>query len=374
MGIDYLGPADGNDLKTVELLLKEAVNCNKPVLVHLCTKKGKGFSDAENDPDSFHAVSPNITSSQRDKTTFSEVFGKYIKEEAEKNSQTVVVTAAMCDGTGLHEFREKFPQRFFDVGICEEHAMTFCTAMRAGGFSPYFAVYSTFFQRSWDQLLHDCAIQNLKITLALDRAGFTPRDGATHHGVFDVALLLPVPNLTVYSPSTFDELLYSFENGKHALHSVAVRYPKGTQSVTVKNSFPIPSDISLDEEKSADVLFITYGRITEEVLKAKEILQGKNISCTVLKFLKLKPVDYTAVARIISQINPTYILAVEEGIKIAGFSEHLFANLPVSQYQTDIIAIGDYFVPHGSLDELYDFCAMSSRKICEKVISWKKNS
>ena len=364
LGISYLGHADGNDLATVELLLEEAKSRFTPTLIHLCTKKGKGFPDAEQDPDRFHGISPKTNESVK-KTTFSETFGKYIIEKAQSDKDVVAISAAMCEGTGLSEFREKFPNRFFDVGICEEHALTFASAMSAAGLSPYFAVYSTFFQRCYDQLVHDCSLQNLKVTLALDRAGFCDHDGATHHGVFDVPLLLTVPRVAVFSPATFDELRFSFDSGEKLSESVAVRYPKGIECDDVHKTFSV-DDFSFDEEKKCDVLIITYGRITSEVLKAKQMLENDNISVSVLKFLKLKPLDTKLINSLILNLSPTLIVSVEEGIQSGGFGQYIFANLEVSA-KKKIVAVNDVFVPQGKLHELYKFAGLDAATLYDRI-------
>lgn len=367
LGIEYIGPADGNDLATVERLLSDAKSMTRPILLHLCTQKGKGFKDAEDNPGKYHAVTPSTN--QPKTKSFSEFFGEYIVSAAEKDKSLVAVTAAMCDGTGLNTFKNKYPNRFFDVGICEEHAVTFCASMNAGGLNPCFAVYSTFFQRCYDQLLHDVSLQNLKITLALDRAGFSSHDGPTHHGVFDVSLLMSVPGIAVYSPATFDEMSYSFKEADMFASSVAVRYPKGGECSDIKECFEV-SDFALDEKKSCDILLITYGKITSEVIKSKKNLEKQGYSCVILKFLKLKPIDFAKVYDIIKTVSPKYVFVVEEGIRSAGFGEHIFANIPTDINKCDIIAISDNFVPFGTLAELYDFAGISATKITEKIIQW----
>lgn len=372
LGIDYIGPADGNDLETVERLLYEAKKRTKPVLIHFCTQKGRGFEDAEKHPDRYHSVSPKTSKSNEGKT-FSEFFGEIVVNEAVNNKSVIAVTAAMCDGTGLNGFKAAYPDRFFDVGICEEHAVTFCSAMNAEGLVPYFAVYSTFFQRCYDQLVHDCALQNLKIIFALDRAGFSSHDGPTHHGVFDVALLMSVPHITVYSPATLDEMKYSFDMAKDCSTAVAVRYPKGCESADLKDIFKV-SDLSLDEYKSSDVLFITYGKITSEVILAKKCLEALGTSCTVLKLLKIKPIDFETVEAVIDKISPKGIFVVEEGIRSSGLGEHIFANLSSGVNKAEIYAIDNTFIPHGNLSQLYDFAGISANKITQRVISWMKKA
>ncbi len=369
LGVRYLGPADGNDLYTVERLLKEALNYTTPTLIHLCTKKGKGYIEAESDPDRFHSVSEKSSSPKKE--TFSQAFGRYMSNLAENDTDVVAVTAAMCDGTGLNSFRQSYPDRFFDVGICEEHAVTFSAAMNASGLSPYFAVYSTFFQRSYDQLIHDCSLQKLKITLALDRAGFCEKDGATHHGVFDVPLLLTAPDITVFSPATLAELEYSFNQGRFLDTCVAVRYPKGGEDEAVSEVFSHPCDFTLDEDKKAEVLIVTYGRVSGEALRAKKLLEKDGITAVILKFLKLTPIDFKEVEKLISRVSPSLVMVVEEGIRSGGFGEHLFANIPLS-LKRDIIAIDGVFVPHGTLAQLYDLVGLSTEKIYDRVVSWIK--
>ncbi len=368
LGIRYLGPADGNHLETVELLLKEAKSYSQPVLIHLCTKKGKGYAEAENDPDRFHAVGANSLEHKDKKITYSEFFGDYINSVAEKDKDVVAITAAMSDGTGLNKFRKNYPDRFFDVGICEEHAVTFASALNASGLSPYFAVYSTFFQRCYDQLLHDCSLQKLKVTLALDRAGFCPQDGPTHHGVFDVPLLLTVPDMTVFSPVSFEEMKYSFDIASTLPSSVAVRYPKGCENLAIKEAFPTLSDFTIDENK-CDVVIATYGRVTSEALIAKEKLAQKGIAAGVLKFLKLKPIDFDAVSQLIRQTGAALVVFLEEGIKTGGFGEHLFSNISIPQNR-EIIAIDETFIPHGTLRELYDYAGLSADRVHDRIVSW----
>lgn len=370
LGIYYLGPADGNDLDTVELLLNKAKNLNRPVLVHFVTTKGKGLKEAEKSPNKFHFVSPRSKDAQPEET-FSDRFGKLLVDFAENNNNVSAITAAMCDGTGLNEFKEKYPNKFFDVGICEEHAATFSSALSAAGILPFYAVYSTFFQRSYDQILHDACLQKLKMVVALDRAGLVGADGATHHGVFDVSMVLNLPNSSVYSPSTFKEMQFSFnECIKHPYLSV-LRYPKGGESKLSAAIFSKPSDFVIDTPKKCDVLFVTYGRITDEVIKAKLLLEKKGIDVVILKFIKLKPLSFSKISKLISSLSPTFVCAVEEGMKTGGFSEYLFSNLSLS-VPTKTIAIDETFVAQGTVDELFASCGISSVNIYEKVTKWIK--
>ena len=365
LGMYYLGPADGNDLKTVERILQEAKSVNAPVLVHFITKKGKGLREAEENPNKYHFVSPFSVSSNEE--TFSKSFAKSLISFSEKNNNSVAITAAMCDGTGLNDYKNKFPNRFFDVGICEEHAATFSAALSASGILPFYVVYSTFFQRSYDQILHDAVLQNLKMVVALDRAGLVGADGATHHGLFDVSMMLNLPNTAIYSPATFRELDYAFQECIKNPYVSCLRYPRGSESKLVSAVFKTPGDFKLDAVKKCDILFVTYGRITEEVIKAKIILEKKGHSVVILKFVKLKPLNFDKIKNLISSLSPQTIVAVEEGMKTGGFSEYLFSNISTSA-SVKTLAIDEKFVPQGTLDELFDYAGLSAEKICIEAL------
>ncbi len=364
LGIHYIGPFDGNDLATVELFIDEAKNYGAPVLIHFVTKKGKGLRAAEENPNKFHFVSPSPSSS----TSFSKEYTRLLCEYARGDESAVAITAAMSDGTGLCEFKKQFPHRFFDVGISEEHAATFAAALSAGGILPFYTVYSTFFQRSYDQIIHDIALQGLKVVVALDRAGIVGADGATHHGLFDVSMVLNVPNTSIYSPATYSELEFSFGQCVKNDGMSVLRYPRGEESTLVAKHFPKPADLALDETKRADVLIVTYGRITEEAIKAKLLLETQGHSTVILKLVKLKPIDLSSFERLINSISPRLVCVVEEGMKIGGFGEHFLSGLKLNS-RCEIIAIED-FVPQGTLDELYEHCSISASKIYSRIKKW----
>lgn len=363
LGIYYLGPADGNDLNTVETLIAEAKSRNSPVLLHFITKKGKGLKEAEENPGKYHFVSPSVQS----ESTFSEEYTKLLTEYSRINPNAVAITAAMCDGTGLSEYKKEFSDRLFDVGISEEHAATFAAALSAGGLLPFYTVYSTFFQRSYDQVIHDIALQNLKVVIALDRAGIVGADGATHHGLFDVSMMLNVPNTAIYSPATFAELKYAFNKCTEHDNVSVLRYPKGCDSKLISSVFSSDGDFSLDCVEYSEIVIVTYGRVTEEALKAKVLLKTKGHSVSVLKFLKLKPLDFKKIELLINSISPKLLCVVEEGMKTGGFGEYLLSNVKLNA-KTDIIAIDETFVPHGTVQELYDLCSLSGTKICARIL------
>lgn len=363
LGIYYLGPADGNDLNAVETLIGEAKKRKTPVLVHLVTKKGKGLKEAEENPGKYHFVS----TADSPTCTFSKEYVRLLSEYSRSNGNAVAITAAMCDGTGLSEYKKEFPDRLFDVGISEEHAATFAAALSAGGLLPFYTVYSTFFQRCYDQVIHDIALQGLKTVIALDRAGIVGTDGATHHGLFDVSMMLNVPNSTIYSPSTFSELEYAFN--KCASHNglSVLRYPKGGESELVARVFDKVGDFSLDTVAHCDVLLVTYGRIAEEALKAKILLEAKGYKTAVLKFLKLKPVDFSRFEELINSISPKQVTVIEEGMKTGGFGEYFLSNVRLKA-NTQIIAIDETFVSHGTLKELYELCGLSCQNIYTRIV------
>lgn len=363
LGIYYIGPADGNDLSTVEGILSEARSLNCPVLIHLVTKKGKGLKEAEENPGKFHFVSPT-TSNEK---TFSQKYTELLISHSQNDKNAVAITAAMCDGTGLVSYKKEFPERLYDVGISEEHAATFAAALAAGGLLPFYTVYSTFFQRSYDQVIHDIALQKLKVVVALDRAGIVGADGATHHGLFDVSMMMNVPNTAIYSPSTFAEMEYSFNKCVEYDGLSVLRYPKATDNKLISSVFNKVSDFSLDVVDRCDVLFVTYGRITEEVLKAKLFLKSKGYSVSVLKFLKLKPLELNKIEKLINAMSPKFVCIVEEGMKTGGFGEYLLSDISISA-KTKVIAVDDMFVPHGTVDELFDLCSLSAKKITEQVL------
>ncbi len=367
LGVYYLGPADGNDLKTVEMLIQDAKNVKGPVLIHFVTTKGKGLPEAEKNPNKYHFVSPKNCSKPVE--SFSERFAKILVDYSQNNSNTAAITAAMCDGTGLTVFKNKFPDRLFDVGICEEHAATFSGALSSSGILPFFAVYSTFFQRCYDQILHDVVLQKLKMVLAIDRAGLVGEDGATHHGLFDVSILLTFPDSCIYAPATLGEMKYAFDKCVSHPYLSAIRYPRGGEDPLIASAYPMPSDISLDVIRKCDVLLVTYGRITSEVISAKKIIESQGFAVTIAKFMKLKPLDFSKIEELFNSVSPKYIVGIEEAMKTGGFCEYLFSNISCS-FKTMTIAISESVVPHGSVSELYDYCGISAEKIAVRVIKW----
>lgn len=366
VGISYLGPVDGNRLGDVERLLKEARYHSGPILVHLMTKKGKGYTPAESRPESYHSVSGGVQAKGEEKKYFSQVFAETLYQMACKNDKIVAITAAMVIGTGLERFKKDFSNRFFDVGIAEEHAMTFAGGLAAAGLLPVFAVYSTFFQRCYDQFLHDIVLQKLKVIISIDRAGIVGEDGPTHHGVFDVSICLNMPHVSVYSPATYDELRYCYAMAQEEPYTSVIRYPRGTEDAALCAAFPEACEYAVAGGEKSRVLFVTYGRIASSVLRARALLAQENISAAVLKFVKIKPVSLRALLPLIDRICPEVIFIAEEGMKIGGFGEYFISGLAEqgrSGWKTVHAAIDEAFVPHGAVEDLDRHCGFQPEQL-----------
>lgn len=375
-GLHYFGPADGNDLETVEFLIEEAKKRNKPSIIHLCTKKGKGYAPAEENPALFHGVSPQGEEKKEGKS-FSRIFGEAVTKIGEKDESVVCITAAMADGVGLGDFARRFPQRFFDVGIAEEHALTFAAALTAGGLKPIFALYSTFYQRAVDMMLHDAALQKLPVILALDRAGVCGEDGATHHGLFDLPLTLPIPGVKIYAPVTEKEMARCLTLAlKEKECPSVIRYAKGVESSLVRASFPGDADVeefSFGPAKQ-DVLVITFGRITENVLSACLSAGQAGLGGCLLRFCTLKGFDPQDVFSRLDGFDR--ILFVEEGVEQGGFSQYLVTLLEKSGRlagkKTRILAVGDEFVPHGKTELLLKKLGLDEKNIEKEMMQFAK--
>ena len=322
LGFDYFGPYDGHNITQLRSALKAAKRKHSPVLIHIRTIKGKGYELAEKNPKDFHGVPSFDVDTGEPKSSskgYSDVFGEYLCTWASKDKRLCAITAAMSIGTGLSNFSKKYKDRFYDVGIAEEHAVTFASGLAAGGDIPIFAVYSTFLQRSYDQILHDAALQKLHIVLAIDRAGIVGEDGETHQGIYDVSFLNTMPNVTVYSPSCFSELEMFLHKAIYNTDGVAaVRYPRGGELY-------IPEDYSITNkpyvlygDEGSDVLMITYGREFSQCCMAREILAVEGIRINILKLNTIKPIPAGAV---MSAKKYRYCYFFEEGVRSGGTGE-----------------------------------------------------
>lgn len=370
LGFAYLGPVDGHNQKLLEQVLKVAKDLKRPVIVHVCTIKGKGYGPAEKEPGRFHGIGGfdiDTGEQQHSTETYSDIFGKTMCELAKNDDKICAVSAAMKWGTGLGPFSETFTRRFYDCGIAEEHAVTFCAGLAANGMKPVFAVYSSFIQRAYDQIIHDVAIQGLNVTFAIDRAGVVGEDGETHHGVFDCAILNTVPGLEIYAPCYFSELENMLCKCVEHIGPAAIRYPRGVEPT-------VSSDISLSYgnydligDKQGKILAVTYGRIFDNVIKAREELIKNNINdVSVLKLNRIKPID-EAVYDVALGFDK--VVFFEEGIKNGGIGETFISQLSSRGFtgKSNISAIDEIFVQHASVKRQLEELGLDSKSIYEKL-------
>ena len=327
LGFEYVGPLDGHKMNELKRVLSDVKKLDHPVVVHVVTKKGHGCSYAESDPESFHGVGPFCAIDGQiekpDRISFTEVFSDIMLEAAKARPDIVAITAAMERGTGLSAFARKHPDRFFDVGIAEEHAATFAAGLAAGGLLPVAAIYSTFMQRAADQLIHDAALQGLPVVFALDRAGVVPDDGETHQGVFDIAMFRPAPGLAILSPASAEEMRALFSWAFNARRPVIVRYPKALcPPESPAFSFPAVEGRGVFVERSgSDTLIVCTGGIYAEVQEASNILAKRDRPADIYSLRFIKPLDEEYFLEVTARYSS--IIIVEDGIKAGGIAEYL---------------------------------------------------
>lgn len=371
MGFRYMGPIDGHDIGMMCEALETAKSLGAPVLLHVNTVKGKGYNYAEKDPSHFHGVSDfDIDTGEPHSSgdTFCNEFGKLMCKMAHEDRRITLITAAMSLGTGLTEFSEKYSERFFDVGIAEEHAVTFASGLSKGGMLPVFAVYSTFLQRCYDEIMHDGALQDQKLVLAIDRAGFVGDDGETHNGLYDVAFLQSIPKVTVYSPATYDEMKIDFGNAFYRDKDVvAVRYPRGGEPEIPEDYEPSFGTYDIYGNASANKVIVTYGRLFFEAAKAIKELANHSIDAKVLKLNRIKPIDPEALKAV---MNTTHIFFYEEGVRSGGIGEKFAAELLQHGYKGnyDITAVEDCFVKQAKVPELIKQYGFDSDSMVNKIV------
>ena len=352
LGLHYIGPIDGNDYFKVERALYEAKKLNKCVVLHVKTVKGKGYEPAEKSPDEFHSVYTSPVKSRN----FHSVFAEHLIKMAEGDKDIVAVTAAMGKGTGLDEFGAVYPKRYFDVGIAEEHALTFSAGLAANGYKPVTAIYSTFLQRGYDNILHDIALQNLPCIICIDRAGLNGGDGATHHGIFDVAFLSHIPNIRIYTPATYGALSAAVRDAYARQAPCAIRYPSGCECESVVSAFyptgeyQVPSAVrDFGENDAPDVVLIAHGRIASDALAAKAELLASGIPLGIILLEVIKP--YGECAEKVRQLLPEgvkRIVFLEEEIRNGGMgaclADTMFRAGMLDGTDYRIIATDDSFV------------------------------
>ena len=375
MGITYLGPVDGHDLKTLTKTLNEAKRVNHAVLVHVVTKKGKGYLPAETNPSKFHGTGPfDVTTGETiggsGKDSYTDIFSKVLADIGKKDEKVVAITAAMADGTGLSRFAKLFPERFFDVGIAEEHAMTFAAGLAAGGMKPVFAVYSSFLQRAFDQTIHDVCLQNLPVVIAVDRAGLVGSDGETHQGVFDLSFLSTIPNLSILSPKNRWEMADMVRFAVSFQYPVALRYPRGEAYEGLKE-FRAPIEYGkselLYEESKIAVMFVGHMSFLAE--QVREDLKAAGYQCSLINARFVKPLD-TEMIRKISE-NHRLLVTIEENVLTGGFGEQVedFVMREGIPLKVCTIGISDDYVEHGNVDVLRKEVGLDRESIVKKVIA-----
>ncbi|MBN1424806.1 1-deoxy-D-xylulose-5-phosphate synthase [Candidatus Fermentibacteria bacterium] len=373
LGFRYIGPVNGHSLATLIRTFKYVRSLPGPVLVHVVTQKGKGYAPAESDGQKLHGVGPF----DREKgpppdsggMTFTKVFGATLVELARHDSRIVAITAAMPSGTGLDLFGQEYPSRFFDVGIAEQHAVTLAAGMATGGLRPVVAIYSTFMQRAYDQVVHDVCLQNLPVVLAMDRGGLVGEDGPTHHGVFDLSYLRPIPNLVIVAPSDEAELQRALVFALEHDGPVALRYPRGKGPGIALAKHPRPLELGQARmlRRGGDVAFIGVGPIVYDTLEAAGILSDRGIQACVLDCRFVKPLDEAAVISAAAGVK--LIVTVEDNALSGGFGgaiAELFMNRPG---HAPIVRIGvpDSFVPHGALPILRERLGMIPQRMASTV-------
>jgi 1-deoxy-D-xylulose-5-phosphate synthase len=378
LGITYIGPVDGHNVEELISILDNALKIERPIVIHVKTIKGKGYKFAEQNPSKFHGIDAfdiktGIEKKAKGVMTYTDVFSKTLIEMAKKNDKIVAITAAMPDGTGLSAFQRVFPDRFFDVGIAEEHAVTFAAGLAVSGMKPVVSIYSSFYQRAYDQILHDVCLQNLPVIFIIDRAGLVGKDGETHQGIFDMSFMSAMPNMTIIAPKDIRELKDAMKFAEQHNGPVAIRFPKGVAYAGLEqenSTFEYgKSELLRQGEKIA---LIAVGNIVEETVKAVDMLAGENIFPTLVNARFIKPVDYEMITRI-SQ-NHEHIVVIEEGIKKGGYGESVSAFLAENNFKNkvSVMAIDDMFVEQGSIDSLRERLGIKATNIYEKVLELVK--
>lgn len=377
MGLKYIGPINGHDIQTMTEVLEKAKKIDEPVIIHVVTSKGKGYDLAEKNPNKFHGVSPfDLESGEAyipSSKTYSKAFGDAMIELARSNEDIVAITAAMPDGTGLKDYAKEFPKRFFDVGIAEAHATTLAAGLASANLRPVFAVYSTFLQRAFDQLIHDVCIQNMPVVFAIDRAGLVGEDGETHQGIFDLSYLSQIPNMTVLAPKHLDEIKVMLKWALSQDGPVALRFPRGADCC--KEILPLTKIEYGKWEKlisGEKIAIIAVGKMLQHALLAKDILESRGINPTIINATFVKPLDTNMIQEL---VNDGYNIAtIEDNITNGGFGSYVLMKLNELGFKNKFKSLGfnDKFIPQGDVNLLYKENKLDPEGIAESIIELNK--
>ena len=374
IGFRYLGPVDGHNIEELERMLRISKELDGPVLIHVLTKKGKGYKIAEENPDRFHATAPFDIDTGEPKSKksadYSKVFGDKLIELANKNDKIVAITASMKDGTGLGAFAKEFPDRFFDIGIAEQHALGLAAGMAKEGVIPVVPIYSSFYQRAYDQVIHDVAIQNLPVIMCVDRAGIVGADGETHQGTLDMAFFRLVPNLTIMAPKDFKELEEMLEFAVNLKKPVVIRYPRGGEA---KEKFEKCEELKLGKaeiiKKGSDISIIAIGKTVARAKKIAEILEEKeDINAEVINARFLKPLDKETIKTSIEKTKR--VITIEDGTTINGLGtavKELIIKEKLEEVDIQTFAYPDEFIKHGTVEELEKIYHQDVKSIINKI-------
>ncbi len=386
LNFQYVGPVDGHDLRALVSIFRNVRSLDGPVLVHVRTTKGKGCAYAERSPSRFHGVGPFCPETgepekggKQRPPAYTAVFSRALLDLAERDDRILAITAAMQDGTGLRDFSERFPDRFYDVGIAEGHAVTFAGGLASQGYRPVVAIYSTFLQRAYDMIVHDVCLQKLPVIFVLDRAGIVGEDGPTHHGLLDLCYLGSLPNLTVMAPADENQLVGMLNTAAALDGPVALRYPRGTGVGVKLDAKPevLPRGrgrIVRASHRPPDLAILSIGTMLHPALKAAEVLADRGVEVTVADARFLRPLDEELIARLAGQAGG--ILTVEEGLLAGGFGQAVGACLQRLGLQVPVVTLGvdDRFVPHGDQQSLRSRLGLDAGGIVQRALDFAKKS
>ncbi|MCI9063582.1 MAG: 1-deoxy-D-xylulose-5-phosphate synthase [Clostridia bacterium] len=374
IGFKYFGPVDGNRIEDLEFLLKRAKDIDGPILIHVLTKKGKGYKPAEENPDKFHATGSFDLDTGKPKSKkskdYSKAFGDKLVDLAEKNKNIVAITASMKDGTGLTEFAEKYPERFFDVGIAEQHALTFAAGLAKEGMIPFVPIYSSFYQRAYDQVIHDICLQNLPVIMCVDRAGIVGQDGETHQGIYDLAFFKVIPNITIMAPKDFKELEDMMDIAVTLNKPVVIRYPRGGESnIKLNKNTNIEYGKSELLKEGNDVTIIGIGKTVSKAMEISKKLEKEDVNAEVINARFLKPLDSKVILESISKTKN--VITIEDGTLVGGLGssvKELIIDEGLEDIKIKTYGYPDVFVKHGTVDELEKQYGLDTESIANYIV------